>query len=729
MSEHAVLDPASLKEFIASAFADDEEAEHARFAHIKLPLFRDPEIPWIKAIAQAFAGTFGDIGGKLMFVTTDNEWQMDPGILSSMEPPVDADKITFQSLLEYLRHTFLLVTTNGQYRWKNGTWDASTLPCDAILILHLDPSLHADCALALTGILQWARDMEILATTNIRILTMSTSDHLDYVTQLVRLRRPGYLIPSLDLSFGSDMPWVTQTSESSDEDGIVSDICGVVGVDVATSHIIISFEDTETIYDKLSESLRKIKGHAFAMRTIATDIDVLSNIREPPGAGAVILLRVPGDITLLPPVFYGYDNVHVIISDRLPSREAWHHKSRHVVDFYRYASNQERWAQLWWLQQPAEQRYLYCTRLPVHQVLETGFRHHHRIEDDQLGGFIAGIYDVKHWGIDCSRTIECFLGNGARVREMKKRLEAQRILSKNEFSLPDLEAKAFRSILPVVHYNYHLALFVAADCDATVRLLKVQLAALLTVRIEDIVIIVDDDLYTMVDNEEGHSQMMDYCMGSVRCLANKGSLWLALGLWRSHVLLTNSRLRQERIPHLESLAKTFDGLFQWDTVQATRASRLAQKMVNILQDEEVPVSGIAMVDEMEITLDKDQQFKMQSHLFRAYMHHLTASCIHEGRVLSVEFATMTEVNPVPGRRRLIAFTPYAALRDLEDGNCMFGINHGLQWEKGFRLTKDWVWIPQAVVAEWLAGTVPESDLFKLLSVTCMEVEQTVDECV
>ncbi|SCN96744.1 uncharacterized protein FFE2_08585 [Fusarium fujikuroi] len=726
MSESPALEPATLKEFITSVFADGGEARCARFAHIKLPLYRDPQIPWIKAVAQAFDGDFEE---KLIFVTTDCERQMNPVNLASID--VDAHKITFQGLLEYLRHSFGLVTTNAMYRWKAGTWNEGILPWDAIIILHLDPSLQADCVLALAGIVQWAIDMEVWPTSNTRILTMSTGDHLDQLSNLVRMRRSGHIIPFLDFSCGNDWPFVTEVSPSSDDDGIVRDICQVVGSDTEASHLIISFKDTDIIHDKLSESITKIKGSdTFQMGTVVAEVDPLFNFFESPGAGVVVLLRIPGDLALLPPVFHGYDNVHVVVSDRLPGREAWHHKSRQVVDFDRYASNQERWAQLWWLEQPAKQRYLYSASLPVEELLENGFHQHHRIEDDQLGGFIAMVYDVEEWGIDCSRTIQCFLGTGVRVREMKRRLEAQRILSKYQFSLPDLEAKVFRSILPVVHYNYRLALFVAADCDATVRLLKLQLAALLFVGIEyTLTIECGDEFFTMMNNEDNYHLMMDFCMGSVRCMANQGSLWLAFGLWRSYLLLQVSRSNGEMIPDFEGLAKEFDSFLHWDKTQALKANRLAQTMTSILKEQDVPVLDITIRNEMDITLDKDQQFKMQSHLFRAYMHHLTASCLDEGKMINVEYATMTEVEWFPGRNRLIALTPRQALWDFEDGNCMFGINHGHRWENGSLRNRDWVWIPQAVVVEWLAGTVPKSDLLKLLSVNCMEVDQTVDECV
>ncbi|KAI7770577.1 hypothetical protein LZL87_002948 [Fusarium oxysporum] len=730
MSEHAALDPATLKEFIASSFAEDEEAERARFAHIKLPLYRDPETPWIKAVAQAVSGAFEGFEGKVMFVTTNYELQMEPVDLSSMELPVDADKITFQGLLEYLRYSFSCVSTERWRNWKKGTWDQGILPRDAIIILHMDPSLQADCALALAGIIQWAFDMEYWPASDIRILTMSTSDQFHYPSQLVQLQRPGSNIPFLDLSYGSDWPSVTEVSESADDDGIVGDICQVVGSDLTASHLIISFEETDMIHDKLSEALAEVKERdAFVVRAVLKEIDVFSNLVRPPRADAAVLLRIPGDMPLLPPVFRGYDNVHVILSDRLHGREGWHHKSRHVVDFFRYASNQERWAQLWWLQQPAERRWLYSTRLPVADVLDQGFRHHRRIEDDQIGAFIAGVYDVKDWGIDRAKTIECFLGNGARVREMKRRLEAQRILSNNEFSLPDLEAKVFRSILPIVQYDYRLALFVAADCDPTVRLLKLQLAALLILRIEETVIIESDTLWPMLnEQEELYHKLLEYCMGSVRCMANQGSLWLALGLWRTYILLESSREQHERIPHLENLAQTFSGLLTCENVQAMRAGKLAQTMGIVLQEQNVPVSGVTIRDEMEITLDKDQQFMMQSHLFRAYMHQLTAASIHEGRNLEVQFATMAEVKVIPGLCRLTAFTPREALRESEGGNCMFGINHGLQMIKGSLWARDWVWIPQVVVAEWLAETA-DSDLSKLLSVNCVEVDLTVDEYV
>ncbi|KAF5644473.1 hypothetical protein F52700_2472 [Fusarium sp. NRRL 52700] len=611
MSELASLDPVAMKDFIASVFLDDEEAERARFAHIKLPLFRDPQTPWIKAVAQAFADAFGNISEKLLFVMTDNEWQMDPAPLSSMELPVSADKITFQGLLEYLRHSFSRFTTNVGYRWKQGTWNDSILPRDAIIILHMDPSLQADCAFALIGTIQWAIDIEFWAISNIRILTMSTSDHHDHISQLICLRRPGHTVPFLDLSYESDRPWVTHISESSDDDGIVSDICRVVSSDLATSHLIISFEDSVTIREKLSELLANIKeSNALKMRTVLTKVDTLFGIFQPPRPDAVVLLNIPGDIPLLPPVFYGYDNVHVIVSDRLPSRDAWHHKSRHIVDFRRYSSNQERWAQLWWLEQPAEQRYLYSNRVHIEDFLENGFRRHHRIEDDQLGGFIAGVYDAKDWGIDCPQTIECFIPNGARVPEMKKRLEDQLILANDAFALESLEAKAFRAILPAVQYNYHLALFVAADCDATVRLLKLQLAALLVVRIADTVVMESDGLLEMMTDEENYNKMLDYCMGSVRCMANQGSLWLALALWTSQVLLVDSNLRQERIPHLEGLARMFEGLLAEPYNQTKEAQELSKTMARILQKQDVSVLTISTRDEMTIELNEDQQFMM-----------------------------------------------------------------------------------------------------------------------
>ncbi|EWY87430.1 hypothetical protein FOYG_11630 [Fusarium oxysporum NRRL 32931] len=730
MSEHAALDPATLKEFIASSFSQDGASERARFAHIKLPLYRDPETPWIKAVAQAFSGALEGLEGKLMFVTTDYELEMEPVDLSSMELPVDADKITFQRLLEYLRYSFSCVSIERGHRWRPGTWDQGILPDDAIIILHMDPSLQADCALALAGIIKWAIDMEFWFDSDVRILTMSTSDHFHFPSQLIQLQRHGSNIPFLDLSYGSCWPSVTQVSGSSDDDGIVSDICQVVGNDLTASHLIISFEETDIIHDKMSEALRSIKERdAFMMRTVLKEIDVFSNVVRPPRADVAVLLRITGDIPLLPPVFRGYDNVHVIVSDRLHGREGWHHKSRHVVDFFRYTSNQERWAQLWWLQQPAERRWLYSPRLPVADVLDQGFRHHRRIEDDQIGAFIAGVYDVKDWGIDCAKTIEIFLGNGARVYEMKRRLEAQRILSNGEFSLPDLEATVFRSILPHVQYDYRLALFVAADCDPTVRLLKLQVAALLIVRIEEIIIIESDTLWLSLNKQqELYDEFLEYCMGSVRCMANQGSLWLALGLWRTHILLESSREQNERIPHLEKLARTFSGLLTYENGQATRAGKLAQTMRIVLQGQDVPVADVTIRDEMEITLDKDQQFMMQSHLFRAYMHQLTAASIHEGNRLEVQFATMAEVKVIPGNCRLTAFTPREALRQSEGGNCMFGINHGLQMIKGSLWAKDWVWIPQVVVAEWLAETA-DSDLSKLLSVNCMEVDRTVDEYV
>ncbi|RKK14356.1 hypothetical protein BFJ68_g167 [Fusarium oxysporum] len=65
MSEHAALDPATLKEFIASSSAEDGASERARFAHIKLPLYRHPETPWIKPSSKPFPAPLKVSKGKL----------------------------------------------------------------------------------------------------------------------------------------------------------------------------------------------------------------------------------------------------------------------------------------------------------------------------------------------------------------------------------------------------------------------------------------------------------------------------------------------------------------------------------------------------------------------------------------------------------------------------------------------------------------------------------------
>ncbi|KAF4958517.1 hypothetical protein FGADI_2317 [Fusarium gaditjirri] len=733
MPEHAALDPTILKEFIASSFPqeEDEDAERARFAHIQLPLYRDPETLWIKAVAQAFSGAFDGLKSKLMFVTAENELQMEPVDLPSMELSVDAEKISFQQLLTYLRDSFNWVTPRRMHNWKLGTWDQGILPRDAIIIFHMDPSLQADCALALAGIIQWSFDMAGWPVSDIRILTMSTSDQLHYPSQLIQIQRPGSIIPFRDLSYGSARPPATEVSTSVDTGSIVRDICQVVAKYPKSSHLIISFEETCVIEDKLLKALATTKeAGAVEVVTVSDKVDTLSKYVRPARADNVVLLQIAGDIPILPPVFRGYDNVHVIVSDRLDGRQGWHHKSRQVVDFCRHASSQQRWAQLWWLEQPAEQRWLYSVRLSVEEFLVQRFSHRHRIEDDQLGAFIAGVYDAKEWGIDCARTIRCFLGIGARVREMKRRLEAQRVLSNNKFSLPNLEAKVFRSILPVVGYDYRLALFVAADCDPTVRLLKLQLTALLIVGIEKTIIIENDIFFELVsESTELFELWIEYCIRPMRSMAKQGSLWLALGLWRTYVLLETSRMSGNRIHQLEALGQIFSGHLNCSSTQSSLAGRLLKQLRDTLQDQNIPVSGVTVLEEMETTLNEHQRSRLQSHLFRAYMHQLTASCSHQGRLVEVEFATMTEVKLITGPRQLASFIPKVALKQGEGGNCMFGINHGLQIIGGSLCARNWVWIPQRIVAEWLAETTPESDLYELLSVNCMEVDRTVDEYV
>ncbi|KAF9770850.1 hypothetical protein IL306_011539 [Fusarium sp. DS 682] len=655
MSDYAALDPASLKAFISSSFGGDEETECARFAHIKLPLYRDPRTPWIKAVADAFEGA----EGRLVFVTTQNEYGMMPIDVSSLELSLPAEKIPFDGLLAYLRSSRSKHPGDDRSRaWKkDGTWTDGILPLDGIIIFLMDPSLQADCALALIGIVQWALDMQTWPAANARILTMSTGDHYHLPSELIRLQRPGDKLPFLDFSLGDDWPVVNFVSQSVDDDGVVNEICQAVKNDSESSHLIISFAECGDINDKLQDNLKGIKEkEAFEMRTILTDAvdhSAFVSFQHPPRADIVVLYQNRGDLPLLPPIFHGYGNVHVVIGDRLEGREGWHHRSRQVVEFKRYTSNQERWAQLWWLEQPSGHRRLYSSGSPVDEVLQGGFRHHHRIDDAQLGGFIAGVYDLGSWGVDCSKAIECLLGNGARVLEMTRRLETQGILSRGRFALCDSEAKAFRAILPSVGYDHRLAIFASADCDPTVRLLKLQLAALLVQGIENTIFISDSTLLTRLFEDQGlWEKLLQFCIGSV----------------------LDASLRDER----------------------------------------------------GIILDQRQDFEIKSHLFRAYMHHLHLGYMDGGICRQLNYATMVDVKVLCGPRSLVSVISQEDL--MENEGCVLGVNHALKISNGVLVASDWTWIPQRVIAQWLAEKAPDLRLDKLLA-DCMEVDRTVDECI
>lgn len=189
---------------------------------------------------------------------------------------------------------------------------------------------------------------------------------------------------------------------------------------------------------------------------------------------------------------------------------------------------------MWWFQQETTERLIYSRN----ESLDGFYHYHHQVVGDtQLSGFIASIYDRAFWGIDILRTLKCFIRCPARMDQRTRCLETQGIIPEGQFGLNGSEADAFRAILPLVDYDHRLALFGCLESNPVVRGVKLEFISVLTVDVHNIVIVKHKTfLEPLLQDDDLYQKFFRACMGSSRCLANSGGIWLTLGLWKRYSL-------------------------------------------------------------------------------------------------------------------------------------------------------------------------------------------------
>ncbi|KIL95579.1 hypothetical protein FAVG1_00316 [Fusarium avenaceum] len=713
MSIYVVPDPEELQEFISTSF------DTIPLAHIRLPLYREPGFE--SKVITSFPGD-----GIFLLVTSTEDISLRESSISNLERPT--------VIISFIQFLGLLSSTRKPIPGSRDAWDtslsgaeaiaANILPKDATVLFMIDSSMPADCALALHGALQWTLDSLRYPDTTIRILTMSTVHHHTLVSDLVHLRVAKFEIPSLDLSLEGMCP-DDQAQKCYEDGAIVADICDVIVQNAGTSQLVISFADenfNSKLYDDMTKASKGLVKRVNITNRMGQD-ECLATIKSPPIKDVTIHLCLPGDFPLVPQVFDNYEQIYVVLDGRLSQCQAWHYSIHQVVGFDRYASYEQVWQQLWWCQQEATKRRTYTRNEDIDDFLQGAIHHHQVIENAQLGGFIASIYDRGFWGIDILETLECFITYPARTDQMTRRLETQGILSKGEFGLKGSEADAFRAILPLVDYDHRLALFACLDSNPIVRGVKLELISVLTVGIHNIVAVNDAAFLEILHDRDLHHKFFSACMGPSRSLARCGGMWLALGLWRRYSLdemAVNSS--PEEVDFTNWLNGYLEPLETNVNNVTARVKALHKALVGV---------GISVQDSsvhLHYQLDETETFEILTHLFHAFMFQLTVVRQGQEHPTHLLYPAMMDVH----KRRTLNLNlliDEATFLRVEHGECVFGISHSMTRDVEKKVfLEDWTWVPAWVVATWMVDNAPDSDITSLLLDTTDDVDENIGEC-
>ncbi|EXL47969.1 hypothetical protein FOCG_10475 [Fusarium oxysporum f. sp. radicis-lycopersici 26381] len=297
------------------------------------------------------------------------------------------------------------------------------LPRNIIVVFQIDPTVPADCALALIAVVQWALDVSLEAGSQVRVITLTTDDGCDFVSTLVALGARDVVVDHLDLGEPWDgaslSPGSVRTTMHSSTDAMetVQTIAAASLQDTTTQHLILSFRDVGL----LGEYERLVVTAETPFVESGDEAQELIFVLRAPTAGYTWLTINPA-LSLIPLQFHGYGGIHILLGQC--------HRAASTIqqmDFEGGAS-------------------LSAT----------------------VGS--TAVYQV----------LACFIRYPSRIRAMRERLKIQRVITSTAANLKGTEEVVFMRVLPLLNYDHRLAFFVALDSDDMVRRVKIQLAAIIS---------------------------------------------------------------------------------------------------------------------------------------------------------------------------------------------------------------------------------------------------------
>ncbi|CAJ0553408.1 Ff.00g119200.m01.CDS01 [Fusarium sp. VM40] len=691
---------------------------NARFAHVKIPSYR-LDVPSLMEAIRLCSMQDKDDGGMLI-VTSELEKDIGVGV-----------ELSSQSLLDVLNFTEFLdcikKNRGGLMRRMNPAWQRypsadkryiPVLPRNLLIVFQIDPTIPAECALALISLVDWALKASSTPKTNIRVLTLCSDDDCNFLAKLVSLQAPDVVVKDFNLT-RDEYPASRALIHCSQDD---ADAAALIMADIKQepdlSQLVVSFRpldptDFEEFGDQFDSKSLLSGGQGYVLR----------NATQRQGRGAHVWVTINPALAILPVAFEGYDKMHVLLESAHAPSVCWSSKSRQMVSMRRFTSSEERLSQLLWARQPfAKQVCLYTREECIESETEGSssfrdveFSRHRHVENAQLGGFIAAVVDISSsLELNVDGVLACFVRCPLRVDEMTHRLELQRIVSHDKLAMNPSECVAFKIVLPLVGYDHRLAFFVALDCDDVVRKVKIQLAAILAI---DIAYMFGLDVTEQMDPSCSKAQeIMDACWGYGSALARQGTMWLTLGIWKYY----ERTISDGSAPMLdEQTVFPTQGLTE-------NANLLKRRIAQSLLGHRIESRESEHVDREDKDIGEERKKLLQAQLLQAYVFQLASGCYPKidgvrkpGRGFRHKVLSSTgEAHVAPDQYGLTSLVDVERLL-LESGrDFVLGISHSMRRNSngGEELfMSDWTMIPIRVVCEWLVNHAPGLNIHAALS--------------
>lgn len=710
------------------------------FSVLELPqsYLSDPSV--ITDIELSLAEKSGD--APILFVLSQAEYELaeEDGVTqgfnasTGLAPAIMTYSEAFK-LLENNRSASVPSAAGWKKAVQPAGWqDDRILPHKMTVVISLDPFMRPECAMAIVGLVHWAFNVSAQPGAAIRVVTMAPGPRCTPFHHLVFQYAPnlewGYCcLPGIKDAIYRLKDRCKMVFSSSMEDTIADLHERITSAQLGTTHAVVCFPGWEPI--KSLEEMVNAEGTAILTIHLIhrwTDlrgareilhIDDNRDAEDCPPRGRLIYMensqRLPVDLK-------GFSHAYFLFWD-WESRLAFDGPNAQVTKLDFRSSMSERLDQMSWGYHdvPRTSCYISHPDLEAFQNQMELSAPRAEIEGVSAGGVIAAIFRLGAWGVDVPRTIRSLLKFPQVTATMTERLRVQRIIDKTGSSLimPPGQEAIFMATLPHVGYDHRLAHLVALpSCSVRVLRVKIQLAALISIGIEQIVRFPHPESTELAPRK----RLIDACQGWGQQLSSTGTMWIAMGLWKHIATFFREFHIEERpkvfqVPGCEAKVNVF---------QAFRVYTIVDAIINTLDALKIQVD-MRQISQEKDDLTAQEILELQRHLLEAFIHQLTLSFPASGQ------STGGAV-----RHQIISTVTNLTLQDMgvadterilkENGSIgIYGICQDLETTLDDQvLAHDWTWIPTHVVDEWKRVNAPDVNLPSALSTGHARVGRAID---
>ncbi|KAF4415652.1 hypothetical protein FACUT_13212 [Fusarium acutatum] len=719
-----------LDEFISAFSAStDRGRPNARFGHIKIPGFRLQGPSLMESIRQSLSARKVE---NMICVASDLERAVGLGFAKGGIVPME---LTFSELLTCVKKN--RADAGHGMAWKppqQGDWkEHRILPRNIVVVFQIDPTVPADCALALIAVVQWALDVSVDHGSHVKVITLATDDGCDFLSTLVASRSRHITVDYLDLgepcegAFPATGSVKTTMHSSTDASETVKMIAAASLRDKSIQQLVLSFRSVN-LAGEYEELVVKAET-PFA--EFGFDHKRLLEVMQAPTVGNTWLTINPS-LSLIPVQFKGYGGIHILLGSQHTECVSWDNVTEQLVQYHRWTSKEERISQLQWARQLSvrdvhiyhEEEEEDSADATLGSFIHSTNRRHRQVENSHLGGFITGVMSIAPWGLRIDQVLACFIRYPSRIRSMRERLKIQRVITPTAINLRGTERVVFMAVLPHFNYDHRLALFVALDSDDLVRRVKIQLAAVMSTDVNKLARLkVSEPLYP--DGEEA-GRILNSCLGYCSDIAPSGTLWMVLGLWKALEVAINKG--RENAP-LWSFVEMNSSL-------TLRVRTMTEGIARILHTIGIGSAIHKTFEDETRGFSEEQKRLLQSHLLRAYVFQLVAAFppFRDGETdPNAPLAHRIMANNVEVTLPFIPIYMTSLVyidKVLQDSGNDFalGISQRLARLPGRPCgLMDWTAIPKDLVAEWLVEHRPGFELLPALASLTRHHPQNKDE--